>query len=109
MAAFSGQVCSDRGVPEIPGMGQIVKETELYERLNRIACDVFDEDGLTLSPATQASDVEGWDSLSHVRFLLTIEKEFRVKFTTSEIGKLSKVADLVALLESKLDQANAAR
>jgi len=90
-------------------MGQIVKETELYERLNRIACDVFDEDGLTLSPATQASDVEGWDSLSHVRFLLTIEKEFRVKFTTSEIGKLSKVADLVALLESKLDQANAAR
>jgi hypothetical protein len=39
------------------------------------------------------------DSLTHVRLLLTIERAFAIRFSTSEIGKL-EVGDLVALIKA---------
>ena len=47
-------------------------------------------------------DVDGWDSLTHIRLILTIEKVFKIKFSTSEIGKLENVGDLVALIQGKV-------
>jgi acyl carrier protein len=46
--------------------------------------------------------VAEWDSLSHVRLMLTIEKVFRVKFTASQVGSLKNVGELMDLLQSKL-------
>jgi acyl carrier protein len=45
--------------------------------------------------------VDGWDSLTHIRLILTVEKAFKIKFSTSEIGKLEKVGDLVALIRAR--------
>ena len=45
-----------------------------------------------------ADDVDGWDSLAHVRLMLTVERSFGVKFTAAEIGRMKNVGDLVALL-----------
>ena len=47
-----------------------------------------------LTPELSAKDVDGWDSLTHIRLMLTIEKAFKIKFSTSEIGKLENVGDL---------------
>jgi acyl carrier protein len=76
-------------------------EPQIYARLAEIFADVFDEDSIQLSPALSAKDVDGWDSLTHIRLILTIEKAFKIKFSTSEIGKLEKVGDLVALIQSR--------
>jgi acyl carrier protein len=76
-------------------------ETEIYARLKPIFEDVFDEDAIAITPQLSANDVDGWDSLTHIRLLLTIEKQFKVKFSTSEIGKLANVGDLVALIRSR--------
>jgi acyl carrier protein len=46
-----------------------------------------------------AKDVDGWDSLTHIRLILTIERAFKIKFSTLEIGKLENVGDLVALIQ----------
>jgi acyl carrier protein len=45
--------------------------------------------------------VDGWDSLTHIRLILTVEKAFRVKFSTSEIGKMETVGDLVKLIKAR--------
>jgi acyl carrier protein len=45
--------------------------------------------------------VDGWDSLTHIRLILTVEKTFKVKFSTSEIGKLENVGALVALIKAR--------
>lgn len=74
---------------------------EVYVRLAAIFEDVFDEDSIHLTPELTAKDVDGWDSLTHIRLMLTVEKKFKVKFTTSEIGKLQNVGDLVALIEAR--------
>jgi len=76
-------------------------EAQIYTRLATIFEEVFDED-IVVAPALSAKDVEGWDSLSHIRLLLTTEKRFNIKFSTSEIGKLENVGDLVALIKKRV-------
>jgi acyl carrier protein len=69
-------------------------ETQIYARLAQIFESVFDEDSVELTPELSAKDVDGWDSLAHIRLILTVEKAFKIKFSTSEIGKLANVGDL---------------
>ncbi len=76
-------------------------EPQVYTRLSAIFREVFDEDSIEITPQLSAKDVDGWDSLTHIRLILTIEKAFKIKFSTSEIGKLEKVGDLVALIEAR--------
>jgi acyl carrier protein len=76
-----------------------MQDPEIYARLAEIFQSVFDEDSIKITPELSAKDVEGWDSLTHIRLLLTIEKAFKIKFSTSEIGKLQNVRDLVTLIK----------
>jgi acyl carrier protein len=79
-----------------------MEESQIYARLTQIFEDVFDDDSIQVTPTLSAKDVDGWDSLSHIRLILTIEKAFKIKFSTSEIGKLENVGDLVRLIESRV-------
>jgi acyl carrier protein len=76
-------------------------EPQIYERLTDIFHDVFDEESIVVTPELTAKDVDGWDSLTHIRLILTVEKAFKIKFSTSEIGKLENVGDLTALIKAR--------
>jgi len=76
-------------------------EAQIYARLTDIFRDIFDEDSLQVTLGLTAADVDGWDSLTHIRLMLTIEKTFKIKLSTSQIGKLKNVGDLVALLKTQ--------
>ena len=78
-------------------------ESQIYARLAQIFGEVFDDDSIELAPELSAKDVDGWDSLTHIRLILTIEKAFKIKFSTSEIGKLRNVGDLVTLIGAKAE------
>ena len=75
-------------------------EAQIYSRLVEIFEDVFDEDTIKITPELSAKDVDGWDSLTHIRLILTIERAFKIKFSTSEIGRLENVGDLVSLIKA---------
>ncbi len=85
------------------GLGESYRmdEKQIYAKLGEIFEDVFDEDSIEITPELSAKDVDGWDSLTHIRLILTIEKAFKIKFSTSEIGKLENVGDLVTLIEAR--------
>jgi acyl carrier protein len=86
-----------------PRGATVTMETaEIYTRLAEIFRDVFDEDSIEVTPELSAKDVDGWDSLTHIRLILTVEKAFKINFSTSEIGKLENVDDLVALIQARV-------
>jgi len=64
--------------------------------------DVFDDDSLVATPELTAGQVDGWDSFSHLRLMLSIERFFGVDFAASEISSLKNVGELAALFGSKL-------
>lgn len=82
--------------------GAELTTNEIFEKLTEIFHDVFDDPTLILTPELTAKDVEEWDSLTHVRLMLTVGKSFNVNFTAAEVGNLKNVGDLVALIKSKL-------
>lgn len=77
----------------------------ITDNLTLIFRDVLDDDELVISEVTTALDVEGWDSLANIRIMVSIEKEFRVRFTAAEISNLINVGALAELVLKK--QANA--
>ncbi len=76
-------------------------KSDIFARLTEIFEDVFDDDSIVVTPALSAKDVDGWDSLTHIRLILTVEKAFKVKFSTSEIGKMATVDDLATLIQAR--------
>lgn len=76
-------------------------EPQIYARLAEIFEDVFDEDSISVTPELSAKDVDGWDSLTHIRLMLTVERAFKIKLSVPEIGKLENVGDLVTLIKAR--------
>lgn len=76
---------------------------EVIKRLVPIMEDTFDEDKVVYADSLCADDIEEWDSLSHIRFMIAVEKEFGVRFSTSEIEGFKNAGELVeaVLVKSK--------
>jgi len=75
----------------------------ILEQIRLIMTDVFDVDlgASDLAEATTANDIEEWDSLSHIRLVVAVERKFGVKFSNAEIESLKSVGDLVSLIQAK--------
>jgi acyl carrier protein len=73
-------------------------ESDIYKKLTT----VFDDDSIDVTSDLSGRDVDGCsDSLTNIRLMVTVEKAFKVKFSTPEIGKLENVGDLVVLIKSR--------
>ena len=81
-------------------MGMVASDG-IYADLNAIFRDVFDDDAIVVRPDLTADDVPEWDSLSHIRLVLAVQKHFKAKFSAAEIAGLKNVGDLARLIQSK--------
>ena len=72
------------------------------ETLNQIFSMVFDDDSIQITPEMTANDVDGWDSLSHVNLITTIEAKFNIRFTQKELLKQRNVGNLISDIERKI-------
>lgn len=75
-----------------------MERAEALQQLNEIMRDILDDPSVTLTPATTADDIEGWDSMSHITFLVEIEAQFGVKFQSSEISAMRNVGELLDVI-----------
>lgn len=74
---------------------------EIYTKLTAIFHDVFDDPSITVTPALTADDVPEWDSLSHIRLILAVQKAFGTKFSAAEINGMKNVGDLADVIRRK--------
>jgi acyl carrier protein len=79
-----------------------MEEPQILARLTNIFRDIFDEDSIEAVPELSAKDIEGWDSLAHIRLILTIEKAFKIKFATSEVREIENVQDIVSVIKARV-------
>jgi acyl carrier protein len=75
--------------------------SDTISRMTEVFRDVFDDEELTISRNTSAKDIENWDSLSHVSLIVRVEKEFGVRFSSSEVAELQSVGELIDLIDKK--------
>lgn len=72
-------------------------DAEILARITEVVRDELDDDGIQLTMDTIAKQVDGWDSLAHVRIVVAVERAFGAHFDTRDITALENVGDLVRL------------
>lgn len=71
---------------------------EVYNELNAVFQDVFDDDSLVVDDVTMAADVDGWDSLAHIDLMVAVEKQFGIRFTMGEVNGMQNVGEMVDII-----------
>jgi len=74
----------------------------LLPGVQEIFRDVFDQPDLVITRESNASTVDGWDSLAHINLVTAIERHYKIKFALGELEDLKNVGDLLDLMHAKL-------
>jgi acyl carrier protein len=86
-------------------VGAKMTHEEVLEKLTDLFVQIGEDDDVVLADATTAEDVEGWDSIFHVKFIIAIEREFKIRFDASEINSAANAGELAAMVEKKIARA----
>ncbi len=78
-----------------------MERAEIFEKLNNVFRDVFDDDTITVSDNTTASDIDGWDSLMHITLISAVEDEFDIKFDMKSVVAMKNVGDMADIIEKE--------
>jgi acyl carrier protein len=73
----------------------------VINELNGIFEEIIDEGPVCLTETTVPTDLEGWDSLTNIQLVVTVEKHFDVKFTSEEILLWKNVGEMVDCILTK--------
>lgn len=71
---------------------------EVYERLNEVFRDVFDDESITVNDATTSDDIEDWDSLEHINLIAAVEQEFGIKFNMGQVVTMKNVGEMADII-----------
>lgn len=71
---------------------------EIFEKLNEIFSDVFDEE-ITVTAETTSSDIEEWDSLTHITLISEVEDAFDMKFSMKEVLGMQNVGEMADIIQ----------
>ena len=71
---------------------------EIFNTVQDIFRDNFDDDELVITRETSSDDIEDWDSLEQINLLTAIEKKFNIKFKLADVRGLKDVGDLLDLV-----------
>ena len=79
-------------------------EKEIYERLNKVFRDIFDDETIEVNASTTSDDIEDWDSLEHINLIVAVEQEFGMKFNMNEVTTMKNVGEMVSIIKSRIDK-----
>ena len=79
-----------------------MEKIEILEIVREILISVLQHERFELSDDLVASDVDGWDSLTHMAIIVAIEEKFNITFKLKELNKLTNLGALMGLIQSKL-------
>ena len=73
----------------------------VFEKLNTIFRDNFDDDEICLTDATSAEDIEDWDSLEQINLVVAIQDAFGIKFNIEEVNAMKNVGEMADAILAK--------
>lgn len=77
---------------------------EVLEKVAEVIRDVFDDESIQVTDNTVAGDVDGWNSLRHIRLIGAIEDEFDIVFAMKDVVGMKNVGHMVDLIMEQLNK-----
>ena len=78
-----------------------MREDDILKRVNNVFQEVFDDDTLEVDYDTTSDDIDDWDSLEHMTLMEAVEKEFDIRFKTSEIANMKNVGETIDIIAQR--------
>lgn len=76
-------------------------DNEIFERLDEIFRDVFDDETIRLDYDTTSDDIEDWDSLTHISLISAVESEFKMRFKMKEVSTMKNVGEMLDIIAER--------
>ncbi|MFW5669378.1 MAG: acyl carrier protein [Acetivibrio ethanolgignens] len=76
-------------------------QEKIYELLNEVFRDVFDDEDIEVTAEMTADDIEDWDSLEHINLVVAVEQCFKMKFTMGEVTSMKNVGEMVEIIKER--------
>jgi len=73
----------------------------ISERLKGVILAKLGLDDFDMRDETLASEVPGWDSLTHASVILQVEREFKIRFSGLEVVRLKNLGELQRLVSER--------
>ncbi|MCI8890898.1 MAG: acyl carrier protein [Eubacterium sp.] len=74
---------------------------QIFEALNEVFRDLFDDEAINVTDTTTAAEIEDWDSLEHINLIVAVEKKFGMKFSMGEVNKMKNVGEMADLIQQR--------
>ena len=71
---------------------------KLIKKVIKIISKTLNVDIKNLSENSSSHNIKKWDSLAHIRIILSIEKNFKIKINTTQQSKLNSVKSITSYL-----------
>lgn len=75
---------------------------DVFEKLNEVFREYFDDEEIELKENTTADDIEDWDSLEHINLIVAVENSFDMKFTMGEVTTMKNVGAMVDIILERI-------
>lgn len=75
---------------------------EVFEKLNEIFQDVFDDEDIVVNDETTSDDIDDWDSLEHINLIVAVERGFGIKFTMGETTGMKNVGEMADIILERI-------
>lgn len=77
-----------------------MERANIVSTLEKVFAKVFRRP-VALSDGLTAAQVEGWDSMTNIRLLDAVEREFGISLSVTEVMSLASVGGLIDLIHAK--------
>ena len=71
---------------------------EVFERLNKVFREVFDDTEIVVGEKTTSNDIEDWDSLEHFNLVVAVDEEFSFKIPMGRVVTMENVGEMVDII-----------
>ena len=79
-----------------------MERKDILSQIKDIFIDTLDNEEIVIEETTQATDVDEWDSLTHIMLVVAIEKNFKINFNSTEILSWKNIGEMVNCIEGKI-------
>ena len=66
----------------------------ILDKIADIFKKIFDNESISITRLTSAKDIDEWDSLNNIQIIIAVEKEFQIRFRSSEIRGWNNVGEM---------------
>lgn len=71
---------------------------EVFERLNKVFQEVFDDETIEVNDDTTSEDIDDWGSFEHINLIVAVEEEFSIKIPMGKVVTMKNVGEMADII-----------